>query len=223
MEREDNDMLLERKRFLPFPFPFAFSPLTQLTHQKQAQFIKAAQTHLPAYPLANVGVSTFYTRALSSHLPHLSLSMLRFPLAMPLLGRIFIRDMRRKGHPIHAWTINDEGWMRWCVRMRFDGVITDDPKTFLAVCAEMGGDGDDDEAKRQKEERERKAGRGGGGGGGERGGIRGLITSPVTSARRRAKACVEWALHLVIIATIMVVYFYRWGFPGRSVRKTLEG
>lgn len=31
------------------------------------------------------------------------------------------------------WTVNEESWMKWCIRQEADGIITDDPKKCLEV------------------------------------------------------------------------------------------
>ena len=50
----------------------------------------------------------------------------------PIGGR-FIRDAHAQHRPIFVWTVNDEDMMRWSIRERVDGVITDDPKRFGEV------------------------------------------------------------------------------------------
>ncbi|OTA96431.1 hypothetical protein M434DRAFT_55933, partial [Hypoxylon sp. CO27-5] len=96
-----------------------------------AQYVKLSKKYLPEFPVAHVGFSGMYARALAAYVPDLSVSMLRYMLAMPITGSRFIRDMKRSGHPIHVWTVNDEDWMEWSIRKELDGVITDDPKLFL--------------------------------------------------------------------------------------------
>jgi phosphatidylglycerol phospholipase C len=76
-------------------------------------------------------------------------NMLQKSLIGPL-GAWFLRDVKRAGRPVFAWTVNDEKWMEWCIRKNYrkatrsaaahsivviDGVITDDPKLFGEVCA----------------------------------------------------------------------------------------
>jgi tubulin gamma len=43
----------------------------------------------------------------------------------------------RKAHcdkrPVFGWTVNEAALMRWAIRHKLDGVITDDPKLFLEV------------------------------------------------------------------------------------------
>lgn len=61
-----------------------------------------------------------------------------------------MRDLRGRARALFAWTVNGERAMEWCVRQNVpprpgdgkqgeggglvDGVVTDDPALFLAVC-----------------------------------------------------------------------------------------
>ncbi|EDN94485.1 hypothetical protein SS1G_10359 [Sclerotinia sclerotiorum 1980 UF-70] len=61
--------------------------------------------------------------------------MLRQILAGPG-GTKFMADSRVAKRSMLVWTVNEEQWMRWCIKKEVDGVITDDPKTYLKVCEE---------------------------------------------------------------------------------------
>jgi hypothetical protein len=50
------------------------------------------------------------------------------------LGNWFVRKTKSLGRPIYGWTVNEEKMMRWAIQNQLDGVITDDPKLFLAIC-----------------------------------------------------------------------------------------
>ncbi len=50
------------------------------------------------------------------------------------LGQKFLKDAKAADRPMYAWTVNEVEMMRWCIDKETDGVITDDPKTFLEVC-----------------------------------------------------------------------------------------
>jgi phosphatidylglycerol phospholipase C len=45
-----------------------------------------------------------------------------------------MRKTKSLGRPIYGWTVNDEKLMRWGINNQLDGVITDDPAMFLAIC-----------------------------------------------------------------------------------------
>ncbi|KAI0143942.1 PLC-like phosphodiesterase [Hypoxylon sp. NC0597] len=158
-----------------------------------AQYVKLSKKYLPGFPLAHVGFSGIYARALAACVPDLSVSMRNYMLAMPITGSCFIRDMKRSGHPIHVWTVNDEDWMEWSIRKELDGVITDDPKLFLEVCSRAT----EKEAKGQPRR------------------------SISRFLRIVARDLYGWARYMLFIVVLMTIYFFRNGLPQIQVRKTL--
>ncbi|KAL7622918.1 hypothetical protein AAE478_006597 [Parahypoxylon ruwenzoriense] len=166
-----------------------------------AQYVKLCKEYLPGYPIANVGFSTIYARALAAQVPGMAISMLRYTLATPILGQHFIRDMKRSGHPVHVWTVNEEDWMEWSVRAELDGVITDDPKLFLEVCRRMADKEtrDGDRVRRRRRER--------------------LTLGSVAKQTRRF---FEWALYYCSLVVVMLIFFFTRGLPRTQVRKVLE-
>ncbi|KAF2157695.1 glycine dehydrogenase-like protein [Myriangium duriaei CBS 260.36] len=48
-------------------------------------------------------------------------------------GKRFLKTAKANGRPIISWTVNNTIEMDWCIRHKLDGVITDDPKTFLEM------------------------------------------------------------------------------------------
>ena len=118
-----------------------------------------------------------------------------------------MREMRGARVPLYAWTVNGDDWMRWAVRLRLDGVITDDPAHFLEVCAEVA---QEDEAK--AEGKPLMARSGGGGGSGEES----LVARAVNAVKFCAWiALVEFA-HLVFLAYLL----WKHGGLDREVRKS---
>ncbi|KAI6092250.1 PLC-like phosphodiesterase [Hypoxylon rubiginosum] len=174
------------------------------------EYVKLTQSLLPNFPIAHVGVSTEYARALADNISGLRISLLAHALATPVVGKRFVRRMRRTGHPVYAWTVNDEDWMRWAIGARLDGVITDDPKLFLDVCRRVAAEEEDAAGGGKKE------GSGGGNGG-----------EVVTPVRRRARMTAvpgrlfNWARYLFFLTVVSVIYFARWGLPSRQVPKVL--
>ncbi|XXH03615.1 hypothetical protein Hte_010020 [Hypoxylon texense] len=181
-----------------------------------AEYVKLTQTLLPGFPVAHVGVNTAYARALADHVPDLGLSMLAHALATPVVGPRFLRDMRRAGHRVYAWTVDDEDWMRWAVRERLAGVITDDPKLFLEVCRRVASEEEEEEdwgdmvVVRKKEEE----------GGGSNGvmAMAGSVRARVAAAPGRL---VLWIRFFIFQIVLMVVYLWRWGLPSTQVPKVL--
>ena len=127
----------------------------------QAALMEAASETLPAFPLAHIGYSLSYARHFLP-VPGLSFNMAQAALLAPLRGRAFMRALRARGRSLFVWTVNTERGMEWCIRQNtslptpkksqtqdqnaaanaatllgprlVDGVITDDPKLYLAVC-----------------------------------------------------------------------------------------
>ncbi|KAI0885581.1 PLC-like phosphodiesterase [Annulohypoxylon maeteangense] len=157
------------------------------------EYVKLTKEFLPGFPIAHVGISSVYARALASFMPSLSVSMVRNLLAMPITGWRFIRDMKKSGHPIYTWTVNDESWMEWSIQKELDGVITDDPKLFLEVCNRAAGKEADGRARRP-------------------------ATRPLKII---ARDMFDWVRYIPLMALIMTIYFVRYGLPQTQVRKTL--
>ncbi|KAH9892409.1 PLC-like phosphodiesterase [Xylariomycetidae sp. FL2044] len=190
-----------------------------------AKYVDLCKKYLPEFRIAHVGFSTSYARSLlggggsrggggppdeqddkPTHSPPdsngsggdvSSISMYRYALTLPLVGRRFRRDMRRRGVPVHAWTVNDEDCMEWCVREGLAGVITDDPKKFLEVCAGRAGRVD-----------------GGGGGRGKEGlgkkeGKREMLT--VGRVYRGARFCLELVLFVMLYMFHLVMGLVKHG------------
>ncbi|KAI0024237.1 PLC-like phosphodiesterase [Xylariomycetidae sp. FL0641] len=101
-----------------------------------ANYIRLSTKHLPGFRVTHLGVSTVYARALADSVPGISFSLLRHTLASPM-GCRFLRDMRRRSIPVHTWTVNEVPQMRWAIRRRLNGVITDDVVLFRQVCDQV--------------------------------------------------------------------------------------
>ncbi|KAK3901456.1 PLC-like phosphodiesterase [Staphylotrichum tortipilum] len=96
-------------------------------------YINHARLHLPNFPLAYIGFSLPHAyKFLSDDQPGVHFNLLQATQVGPL-GARFRREARRRGRRIFVWTVNDEGWMEWCVRKGLDGVITDDVGRFGEV------------------------------------------------------------------------------------------
>lgn len=98
-----------------------------------AKSLPLCSKYLPTFPISHIGFSIPYARQFLS-VTNVSFNMLQKTLIVPYFGKRFMRDVKHKGRPIFAWTVNEEDMMRWCISQGLDGVITDDPKKFLAVC-----------------------------------------------------------------------------------------
>lgn len=114
---------------------------------QQATFIKAARRILPAYSLAHISYSIYYSHHFSS-LPNLGFNIAYPIVALPFTGW-FLRNAQKSDRPSFTWTVNDEYWMEWCLRqnqhvpegqkMLIDGIITDDPMELSGVIERSQG------------------------------------------------------------------------------------
>jgi hypothetical protein len=52
------------------------------------------------------------------------------------LGRGFLEEAQAARRRVYVWTVNAPNLMRWCIRHKIDGVISDEPGRFRQVCAE---------------------------------------------------------------------------------------
>ncbi|KAI0009872.1 PLC-like phosphodiesterase [Xylariaceae sp. FL0662B] len=167
-----------------------------------AQYVRLSKRYLPGYRPTSISYSTTYARALAAQAPDVPISMVRHALATPVVGRRFRRDMRRAGRPLHAWTVNDEAWMAWCVRERLDGVVTDDPKLFLEVCRRLR----DDEPKDTPS-----------------GWLWWCQSQREVSVVRGVRYVFEMAVFHLLLLVVMLVHLVRRGRPHTHIRKMLEG
>jgi len=55
-------------------------------------------------------------------------------------GNALLRDAKKANCSTFLWTVNEESWMKWCIRKEVDGVIIDDPKKYLEVCKSYKGE-----------------------------------------------------------------------------------
>ncbi|PVI04711.1 PLC-like phosphodiesterase, partial [Periconia macrospinosa] len=96
-----------------------------------AKYLPLCSEHLPGFPVSHIGFSLLYASYFFA-VSNVSFNMHQNALITPW-GRAFVRKAQRDQRPVFAWTVNDVRQMRWDVRHGLDGVITDDPKTFLEV------------------------------------------------------------------------------------------
>lgn len=137
----------------PFPFdhpgPSSRSNNTgRLTDGPQAKHLPLARTHLPNFPITIITFSIAYARQFLS-IPNVSFNVNQKVLMGPL-GSGFLEEAKAAGRPVFVWTVNKRPYMRWCVRKRLDGVVTDDPALFRALCDD--DDDDDNDEKRAKDD-----------------------------------------------------------------------
>lgn len=104
-----------------------------------ATFLKAARKHLPTFPVVHISFSLGYTQHFLPQ-PNMGANMLMRRLVGPR-GPSFMRSV---DGPLLVWTVNAPESMEWCLANNLreeengqgliDGVITDDPALYVAVC-----------------------------------------------------------------------------------------
>ena len=98
-----------------------------------AKYLPFVVEYLPGFPVTCIGFSVPYARNFL-RVPNISLNML-LPILFAPGGNAFLKDAQQKYHrQVYTWVANDRAKMEWCIRRKLDGVITEDPKTFLEVC-----------------------------------------------------------------------------------------
>lgn len=97
-----------------------------------AKFLPLCLEYVPGFPIMNIGFSVFYSRHFLE-IENVSFNML-FPQLIVPPGPGFRREVQQRyKRPLVSWTVNRKTIMKWCIRNRLDGVITDDPKLFLQL------------------------------------------------------------------------------------------
>lgn len=86
----------------------------------------------------HIGVSIPYARQFLK-VPNVSFNLHHKIMAGPG-GSRFLRDAKAAKRSILLWTVNEVSWMKWSIGKEVDGVITDDPKTYLEVSKNFTGE-----------------------------------------------------------------------------------
>lgn len=100
-----------------------------------AKHLAPAKTFLPGFSGIHIGYKMSYARNFLD-VEFVAFNMLIHMLLAPG-GKRFIRECKEKQRQLIAWTVNDKWRMEWCIRRKFDGIITDDPVLFKKTCEEF--------------------------------------------------------------------------------------
>ncbi|KAJ5769761.1 uncharacterized protein N7511_001812 [Penicillium nucicola] len=99
-----------------------------------SRYLPARTKYLPRYAVSLVCVDVGYARQFLQ-VPRLSFNINQMALMGPL-GRGFLEEAQAARRRVYVWTVNAPNLMRWCIRHKIDGVISDEPGRFRQVCAE---------------------------------------------------------------------------------------
>ncbi|KAL2115848.1 hypothetical protein VTJ04DRAFT_10103 [Mycothermus thermophilus] len=108
------------------------------------QFINLSRRFLPGHPIFLISFSVLQAfkylpasddeeeRNADPEKAVVHFNMFQPSLVGPL-GARFRREARKRQRKVCAWTVDDERWMRWCVEVGVDGVVTDEVGKFAEV------------------------------------------------------------------------------------------
>ncbi|KAJ6095146.1 hypothetical protein N7467_002659 [Penicillium canescens] len=99
-----------------------------------SRYLPARTQYLPRYAVSLVCVDVSYARQFLQ-VPRLSFNINQMALMGPL-GRGFLEEAQAARRRVYVWTVNAPNLMRWCIRHKIDGVISDEPGRFRQVCDE---------------------------------------------------------------------------------------
>lgn len=102
--------------------------------KNQKYYIDLCRKYFPGFSVVNIGFLPYAYKYLKE--PDIDFNILQTTLVGPA-GKHFIKKVKKLQRKLYVWTVNEEHWMKWSVRKKVDGVITDDPKLFLDVCERL--------------------------------------------------------------------------------------
>lgn len=99
-----------------------------------ALYLPLHARYLPRYPMMLICFDLGYARQFL-RVPGISFSVNQMVLMGPLGGG-FLEEARAARRRVYLWTVNSPSLMRWAVRHKVEGVITDEPARFRKLCME---------------------------------------------------------------------------------------
>ncbi|OJD09610.1 hypothetical protein AJ78_09014, partial [Emergomyces pasteurianus Ep9510] len=105
-----------------------------------AEFLSLCHVHLPSFPVCLISYSLVYARQFLQ-IPNITFNIKLTALMGPG-GAQFLADAKNgRRHDVFAWTVNDEVFMRWSLRHKIDGIVTDNSDLCRRICDkwEVGG------------------------------------------------------------------------------------
>ncbi|KAJ5278596.1 hypothetical protein N7478_003968 [Penicillium angulare] len=99
-----------------------------------ARYLPPRAQYLPRYSIALICFDLNYARQFLQ-VPRISFNVNQQVLMGPL-GRGFLEEARAAHRRVYLWTVNAPNLMRWAIRHKVDGIITDEPGELQSVCQE---------------------------------------------------------------------------------------
>ncbi|KAJ5893232.1 hypothetical protein N7495_004923, partial [Penicillium taxi] len=96
-----------------------------------ARYLPGRERHLPRYPITLICFDLGYARQFL-HVPGISFNINQKILMSPL-GRGFLEEAKMARRQVYLWTVNEPNLMRWGIRQKVDGIISDSPALLKEV------------------------------------------------------------------------------------------
>lgn len=102
------------------------------------RFIGPAMNHLPYCTMSHIGASPYIAR--TYFWEHCSAFSMNFGSMATIEGDRFRKDLKAAGKKLMVWTVNQTEQMMECIRWEADAIITDVPKKYLDLRANVEKD-----------------------------------------------------------------------------------
>lgn len=100
------------------------------------KFLPYCETHLATLPITHIGLHTSYARSHFLRNPQISSFNLQLFSLVTSSQQNFVREAHALGKQVYVWTVNDEQSMRYCIHLKVDAILSDDPSRTNAVMSE---------------------------------------------------------------------------------------
>ena len=97
------------------------------------KFLPYSEKYLPTLPITHIGLHTTYARHYFLHNPRVQSFNLQLYSLVSKSQQAFIADAHRLGKSVFVWTVNDSDSMRYCMALKVDAILSDDPSKTKAV------------------------------------------------------------------------------------------
>lgn len=100
------------------------------------KFLPYCDSHLPKLPISHIGLHTSYARSYFLHNPQVSSFNMQLSSLYTQSQQNFVTEAHGLGKQVYVWTVNDEQSMRYCIHLKVDAILSDDPSKTNSVRSE---------------------------------------------------------------------------------------
>lgn len=100
------------------------------------KYLPYASKNLPGIPITHIGLHTSYARSHFLYRADVQSFNLQLFSLVTASQQAFIRDAHKLGKSVFVWTVNDADSMRYCMSLKVDCILSDDPSKTQAVQTE---------------------------------------------------------------------------------------